>query len=82
VSNKINFICIERNVNINSNDNFIVVGWGNKIVNNVKVQSDVLMQVSVPKISTQECYFRFNTLKQICAGDPINGSDSCKAKQI
>lgn len=82
LSDTVNFICVEKNIITNEGDTFIVVGWGNMIVNNNKVLSDVLMQVNVPNLSTQKCSYSFDPSKQICAGDPLKVLDSCELYKL
>jgi hypothetical protein len=77
-SDKVNFICVEKNVIINPNDSFVVVGWGFMLENNSKKLADILMQVTIPNLSTQQCLYSYDPIRQICAGDPDKTLDSCK----
>jgi hypothetical protein len=78
LSDKANLICVEKNVIISPNDSFVVVGWGFMLVNNTKKLSDVLMQVTIPYLSAQQCLYRYDPMRQICAGDPEKTLDSCE----
>lgn len=77
-SDRANFICVEKTVLIDRNDSFVVVGWGYTLVNSTKKLSDILMQVSVPNLNTQQCLYTYDPMKQVCAGDPTKTLDSCK----
>lgn len=79
-SERVNFICVEKNVIISENDSFVLVGWGDTLVENKKIPSDVLLQVSIPNLQVQQCIFKYDPIKQICAGDPTNSLSSCRFK--